>query len=95
MVVWGNLAGIVDQYVSKGTKLFISGEFRTRKWQDQSGQDRYTTEIVLQGYDAKLVLLGGGNRDGGDQGGRGGQDQGGGQGQGGGSASDMDDEIPF
>lgn len=95
LVVWGNLAGIVEQYVSKGSKIFVSGEFRTRKWQDQSGADRYSTEIVLQGFDAKLVLLSSRRDDGeGGQGGgdTGGQSQGGGAG---GGAGDIDDEIPF
>lgn len=93
VVVWGNLTGIVEQYVVKGSKVFVSGEFKVRKWQDQSGADRYATEIVLQGYDAKLVLLGGGRRgDDGDQGGRSSGGSGGGQG---GGAGPVDDEIPF
>ena len=92
LVVWGNLAGIVEQYVSKGSKIMVSGKFQVRKWQDQSGTDRYSTEIVLQGYDAKLILLSG-RRDDGDEGGR--SESGGGGGQGGGGRSDMDDEIPF
>jgi single-strand DNA-binding protein len=90
VVVWGNLAGIVEQYVSKGSKIMVSGKFQVRKWQDQSGNDRYSTEIVLQGYDAKLILLSN-RRDDGDEGGR--SESGGGQG--GGGRSDMDDEIPF
>lgn len=53
------LVRVIQSYVSKGSKLFISGKMQTRKWQDQSGQDRYSTEIVLQGFDAKLVMLGG------------------------------------
>lgn len=57
VVVWGNLAGIVDQYVKKGSQIFIQGKLQTRKWQDQQGNDRYTTEVVLQGFDAKLQLL--------------------------------------
>ena len=58
--VFGPLAGIVEQYVTKGMKLAIEGQLRTRKWQDQSGQDRYSTEIVLQGPRASLEMLGGG-----------------------------------
>lgn len=46
IVFFGKLAEIVSQYVKKGTKLYVEGSLRTRKWQDQSGQDRYTTEIV-------------------------------------------------
>jgi len=46
-VIFGKLAGIVEQYVKKGSKLYCEGQIRTRKWQDQSGADRYTTEIVV------------------------------------------------
>lgn len=53
------LARVAEQYLRKGSKVFISGKMRTRQWQDQSGQDRYSTEIVLQGFDAKLVMLDG------------------------------------
>ena len=60
VAVFGPLAGIVEQYVTKGMKLAIEGQLRTRKWQDQSGQDRYSTEIVLQGPRASLEMLGGG-----------------------------------
>ena len=60
VAVFGPLAGIVEQYVTKGMKLAIEGQIRTRKWQDQSGQDRYSTEIVLQGPRASLEMLGGG-----------------------------------
>lgn len=52
-----NLAKICEQYVKKGSFIAIEGALATRKWQDQSGQDRYSTEITLQGYDAKLDLL--------------------------------------
>ena len=51
------LIGVAERYLRKGSKVFISGKMATRKWQDQSGADRYSTEIVLQGFDAKLVLL--------------------------------------
>lgn len=57
VVAYGGLVQIIKNYVEKGTKLYISGKFNTRKWQDQNGNDRYSTEIVLQGFDAKLVLL--------------------------------------
>ena len=53
------LARVADQYLRKGSKVYVSGKMATRKWQDQSGNDRYSTEIVLQGYDAKLVMLDG------------------------------------
>ena len=59
------LADIVEQYVHKGSKVYLEGQLQTRKWEDQSGQERYTTEIVLQRYRGELVLLDG-RRDGGD-----------------------------
>lgn len=97
VVVWGNLAGIVDQYVKKGSKIYVAGKFQVRKWQDQSGADRYSTEIVLQGFDAKLILLDGRRDDDGGQGGGSRDDgpRGGSQPQGGGGRNDIDDEIPF
>ena len=69
------LVRIAEQYLRKGSKVYIEGKLQTRKWQDQSGQDRYSTEVVLQGYDGVLTMLDG--RDGGQGGGQGGQ--GGGQ----------------
>ena len=51
------LVGVAEKYLRKGSKVYIEGQLRTRKWQDQSGNDRYSTEVVLQGFDAKLVLL--------------------------------------
>ncbi|MEI4470490.1 single-stranded DNA-binding protein [Frigidibacter sp. MR17.24] len=72
------LAKIAEQYLRKGSKVYIEGQLETRKWQDQSGQDRYTTEIVLRPYRGELTLLDG--RDGGGSGGG----QGGGGGYGGG-----------
>lgn len=53
------LVSVAESYLRKGSKVFVEGQLRTRKWQDQSGNDRYSTEIVLQGYDAKLIMLGG------------------------------------
>jgi len=61
------LVRVAEQYLRKGSKVYIEGKLQTRKWQDQSGQDRYSTEIVLQGFDATLVMLDG--RSGGDGGG--------------------------
>ena len=69
------LAKIAEQYLRKGSKVYIEGQLETRKWQDQSGQDRYTTEIVLRPYRGELTLLDG--RDGGGGGGGGGGGQGG------------------
>jgi len=76
------LAKSAEQYLRKGSKVYIEGQLETRKWQDQSGQDRYTTEIVLRPYRGELTLLDG--RDGGGQGGGGGYggSQGGGYGGG-------------
>ena len=87
------IAKIAEQYLKKGSTVYIEGALETRKWQDQSGQDKYTTEIVLRPYNGNLTLLGG--RDGGSGGGgggggyddRGGYDDGGqGGGYGGGSS---------
>lgn len=52
-----NLVRVIENYVSKGSKLYIEGQLETRKWQDQSGQDRYTTEIALKQFRGELVLL--------------------------------------
>ncbi|WP_455475242.1 single-stranded DNA-binding protein [Bartonella sp. B17] len=54
-----NLIKIVEQYVKKGSKIYIEGQLQTRKWQDQNGNDRYTTEIVLQKYRGELQMLDG------------------------------------
>src|ERR1700730_11429055 len=59
------LSKVVEQYVKKGDKIYVQGKLRTRKWTDQQGQDRYSTEVVLEGFDAKLVMLS--NRRGGSQ----------------------------
>ncbi len=103
-----NLCRIAEQYLKKGSKVFIEGQLQTRKWQDQSGQDRYSTEVVLQGFRGELTLL---DRAGaGGSGGDFGSDDAGGEfGSAGptrkvaaaagagarGARSDMDDEIPF
>ena len=58
IVVFGDgLVSIIEQYVKKGSKVYIEGELQTRKWQDQEGKDRYTTEVILQGYNCNLTLL--------------------------------------
>jgi len=54
-----NLCKIAEQYLRKGSKVFIEGALQTRKWQDQSGQDRYSTEVVLQGFNGNLTMLDG------------------------------------
>ena len=97
------LCKIIEQYVKKGSKVYIEGQLQTRKWQDQSGADRYSTEVVLQGFNSALTMLdsrssGGADQYGGDnqfdnQGGEssGGYSQGGDAPMGG----EIDDEIPF
>lgn len=57
VVIWGSLADVVERFVKKGFKLYIEGKIETRKWQDQNGNDKYTTEIVLRGYGGNLVML--------------------------------------
>ncbi|MCE8518214.1 single-stranded DNA-binding protein [Ruegeria pomeroyi] len=71
------LVRVAEQYLRKGSKVYLEGQLQTRKWQDQSGQDRYSTEVVLQGFGATLVML-----DGRSEGGSGGGGYGGGQGGG-------------
>lgn len=85
-----NLAKIAEQYLRKGSTVYIEGQLETRKWQDQSGADRYSTEIVLRPFRGELTLLGGRGEGGGSQGGGyddRGDDQGYGGGQGGGYGS--------
>jgi single-strand DNA-binding protein len=103
-----NLCRIAEQYLKKGSKVFIEGQLQTRKWQDQSGQDRYSTEVVLQGFRGELTLLdrAGGGGSGGEFGGADDTGEFGSTGPtrkvaaavgagGRGSRGDMDDEIPF
>ncbi|MCW5723141.1 MAG: single-stranded DNA-binding protein [Devosia sp.] len=104
------LVRVAEQYLRKGSKVYLEGQLQTRKWQDQSGQDKYSTEIVLQGFNAQMVLLdgrgdnvgeGGGYRGNDDAGFRGVRDQGGGGGRRPSSNAPafepggMDDDIPF
>lgn len=72
------LARVAEQYLRKGSKVYIEGQLQTRKWQDQSGQDRYSTEVVLQGFGSTLVMLDGRGEGGGSGGGNFGGGQGGG-----------------
>jgi single-strand DNA-binding protein len=100
-----NLARIAQQYLKKGSTVYIEGQLQTRKWTDQSGTEKYTTEIVLQNYRGELTMLGSRGGDNAGSGGGSGGGYGGGSGgsQGGGSsgvdapapADDLDDEIPF
>ncbi|NBR33626.1 MAG: single-stranded DNA-binding protein [Rhodobacteraceae bacterium] len=105
------LVRVAEQYLRKGSKIYIEGQLETRKWQDQSGADRYTTEVVLRPYTSTLTMLdgrgeGGGSGGGASGGGYGGPSVGyddgpsdggfgGGASGGGGSSRDFDDEIPF
>jgi len=95
------LVRVCEQYLKKGSKVYIEGQLQTRKWQDQSGNDRYSTEVVLQGFGSTLTMLDGrseGGASGGGSGGYGGGDQAGDFGGGAapaGPGNDMDDEIPF
>ncbi|MGY6694610.1 MAG: single-stranded DNA-binding protein [Roseinatronobacter sp.] len=93
------LVRIAEQYLKKGSTVYIEGQLETRKWQDQSGADRYTTEVVLRPYKGELTMLGG-RGDTGNSGSSGGydRDEGYSSGQSRSSlpgASDLDDEIPF
>ena len=102
-----NLGRIAEQYLKKGSNVYVEGQLETRKWQDQEGKDRYSTEVVLRQFRGELTLLGG-RGEGGGGGGGGSDDYGGGRSYGGGSggggrqggysgpSSDLeDDEIPF
>ena len=60
-----NLAEVAEKYLKKGRPVYVEGQLQTRKWTDQSGQERYTTEVVLSRFRGELVLLGGGREDGG------------------------------
>lgn len=106
-----HLVKVVEQYLKKGSKVYIEGQLQTRKWQDQNGNDRYTTEVVLQKFRGELHMLdsrgegGGARSQGGDYSGYnqgGGFDNqaaignhGGGQSGGSNFARDLDDEVPF
>ncbi|WP_319380227.1 single-stranded DNA-binding protein [Thiomicrorhabdus sp.] len=64
VAIFGKLAEIAGQYLKKGSQVYLEGKLQTRKWQDQNGQDRYTTEVVLSGFDGNMQMLGGGPRQG-------------------------------
>lgn len=95
------LVRVCEQYLRKGSKVYVEGKFQTRKWQDQNGNDRYTTEVVIQGFGGQILMLGGKSNDQGGGGSGGGySDNSGysgysGGNQGGGTRADLDDEIPF
>ena len=105
------LAGVAERFLKKGSKVYLEGQLETRKWQDQSGNDRYTTDVVLRNFNSSMVLLDGrgeGGGGGGSGGGYGGSSDYGSGGGGGGSGSrpqsrpqpaafdtDLDDDVPF
>ncbi len=94
------LVDVVEKYLNKGSKIYVEGQLQTRKWTDRDGQERYTTEVVLQRFRGELTMLDGRSGGGGGDfggGGGGGQDFGGGGGgaPSGGGAGDLDDDIPF
>ena len=66
VVVFGKLAEIAGQYLKKGSQVYFEGKLQTRKWQDQAGQDRYSTEIVVDGFTGQMQMLGGRSGSGGD-----------------------------
>lgn len=97
-----NVVRVAKNYLKKGSKVFIEGSLQTRKWQDQSGQEKYSTEVVIQGFNGQLTMLDG------KPGGAGGEYEGGAERSSGGYApaaqqkpamaaagADMDDDIPF
>lgn len=106
VAVFGPAADVVEKYVHKGDQILIEGSLQTRKWQDQSGTDRYTTEVVVKGFSGSVHLIGGA-KGGGDSGRH--NDSGAGSGDDGHSSgrdygdkrnppqtrNDLDDEIPF
>jgi single-strand DNA-binding protein len=99
------LCKVAEQYLKKGAKVYLEGQLQTRKWTDQSGAEKYSTEVVLQGFNSNLTMLDG--RGGSAGGSVGSDDQGGDFGAGGPTSaprravaagarnSDMDDDIPF
>ena len=100
------LCKIAEQYLKKGSKVYLEGALQTRKWQDKDGQDKYSTEVVLQGFNSQLTMLDGRGGGGGAEAGEGGGDNFGSPGPtasrrpaaaaaAGGRRDDMDDEIPF
>lgn len=95
------LCGVIEQYLSKGSKVYIQGKLQTRKWQDKDGKDRYTTEVVMDQFAGKLLMLDGRSNSGGSSR----DDDSGDFGSGGGGSpprrarpgrnDDMNDDIPF
>jgi len=89
VVIFGKTAEIAERYLKKGSKVYLEGQLQTRKWQDQSGNDKYSTEVVLSGFGGRLVMLGGksdGSQDNNDWSGGQRDNQ---------ADTAIDDEIPF
>ncbi|MHB1207720.1 MAG: single-stranded DNA-binding protein [Rhodospirillaceae bacterium] len=111
VVIFGQLADIAEKYLKKGSKVYVSGSLQTRKWTDKDGAEKYTTEVVLQGFGGELTMLDGKGGGGGGGGGGMGDESGGGwdsgeppamrsgaPSAGGGKRAardEMDDDIPF
>jgi single-strand DNA-binding protein len=90
-----NLGRIAEQYLRKGSKVYLEGQLETRKWQDQSGQDRYSTEVVLRQFRGEITLLDGRGEGGAASSSDYDQDRGGNLGESRSPAGNLDDEIPF
>jgi single-strand DNA-binding protein len=93
-----NLCDVAEKYLKKGAKVYLEGQLQTRKWQDQSGQDKYSTEVVIQRFRGDLQMLDSRGDGGGAYAGGGGDDYSGynqGGDAGGGGGGEIDDEIPF
>ena len=105
IVIFGGIAKVAEQYLKKGMRVYLEGQLQTRKWKDQNGNDRYSTEVVLQNFGGQMIMLSGGGD--GDRGGRQDDDRGrssgssnrssggGSSGGGGGFGGLDDDSIPF
>jgi len=99
-----NLVTVAEKYLRKGSKIYIEGALQTRKWTDNAGVEKYSTEVVLQGFNSVLTMLDGRSGGGGEAGASGGMDEeaapamaggGGGRPAARGKAGDLDDDIPF
>jgi len=89
------IANVAERFLRKGSKVYLEGALQTRKWQDQSGNDRYSTEVVLQGFNSVLTMLDGAPGNGGGQSAQRQKPSGGGGFGGGGFGDDLDDDVPF
>ena len=90
IVVWGPLAEVVEKYVRKGSKVYLQGKLKTRKWTDNAGVEKYTTEVVVDRFNGRIVLCGEKREGGGDE-----SQSHGSAPRSGGSQGPIDDDIPF